>query len=326
MRFHENRVRSSMSEKVEHIILTRFNSVLDHEFTKALDPTWIRERWALFTRYTVPSMLSQSCPDFYWIVEFHPQSPTFLRSLIQTAGWPSHFIASFGERERIAQSLGLCQCESILTSRLDSDDGFHRDAVYRIQSTEHNCDILNFEHGYQCDHVTGCVALTHRDSSPFSTKINRRSRGDDPFDVGGDHGALSSKFSYRDISGGDPLYLQVLHGRNVGNTWYGNPFNSRALSRLILAKCFNVEQSAFPMAQRLVRMTGYEVQRLPRCAKRALVSVRAPRENRNEEKFLMRPCHAKLMQRQRPGESNQEDELDQTRKSLHPLSSVRKSA
>jgi hypothetical protein len=269
-----------MSENVMHIILTRFNSVLDHEFTKALDPSWIKERWVLFTEYTVPSMLGQSCQQFYWVVEFHPQSPAFLKSLVQTAGWPTHFICSFGERERIAQQLRLSQCQVILTSRIDSDDAYHRDAIRRIQSADRKCDILNFEHGFQCDHVTGCVALMHRHSSPFSTKINRNPRGDDPFDVGGDHAFLSKKYSYKDISGGDPMFLQVLHGRNLGNGWYGNPFNNRPLSAMILKKCFNIEQSRFPLSQRLKRMTGYEVQRLPRSVKKAFANHFFSRKSR----------------------------------------------
>lgn len=253
-----------------HIVLTRFNSALDHEFTKALDPAWIRERWPLFTQYTIPSMLAQSCQQFYWIVEFHPQSPSFLKSLIQAARWPSHFIASFGERDRIARELQLSQYEVVLTSRIDSDDAYNRDAVRRIQSAARTCDILNFEHGYQCDHATGCLALMHRHCSPFATKINRPSKGDDPFDTGGNHILLSQKYSYADISDGDPMFLQVLHGKNVDNSWYYNPFNNRTLSAMILTKSFNVEQTRFPVAQRLTRMTGFEVQRLVRSAGRAL--------------------------------------------------------
>lgn len=254
-----------------HIILTTFNSIVDECHTKSLDSSWIKDRWALFTRYTVPSMLGQTCQSFYWIIEFHFQSPPFLKSLVQSAGWPSHFLPSFGERERIAELLRLSLCQLILTSRIDSDDAYHRDAVSRIQSAGRKCDILNFEHGYQCDHVSGCVALMHRDSSAFSTKINLSSRGDDPFDVGGDHGFLSKRYSYTDISGGDPMYLMVLHGKNVGNVWCGHPFNRRTLSAMILKKCFNVEQSRFPVAQRVKRMAWYEVQRLPRAVKRATI-------------------------------------------------------
>jgi hypothetical protein len=261
-----------MSESLTHIILTPFNSYWDSDHTLSLDPSWITDRWDLFTRYTVPSLLAQSCQRFHWVVEFHPKSPPFLKSLVQAAGWPSHFIPSFGERERISQLLRFSDSSVILTTRIDSDDAYHRDAVYRIQNAGLDCDVLNFEHGFQCDHVTGCVALVHRHCSAFSTKVNRSSRGDDPFDVGGDHSFLSKKYSYTDISGGDPMFLQVLHGKNVGNSWYGHPFNNRALSALILTKCFNVEQSQFPLAQRLMRMARFEVQRLPRQAKKAFVS------------------------------------------------------
>ncbi len=278
-----------MPENAIHIILTRFNSVLNKEFTKALDPSWIYDRWALFTRYTVPSMMGQTRQQFYWLVEFHPESPAFLRALVQSAGWPSHFIPSFGERERIAVTLNLSQYPVVLTTRIDSDDSYHRDAVYRIQNAERKWQILNFEHGFQCDHVTGCVALIHRPSSPFSTKVNRRERGDDAFDVGGDHGFLSRRYrdSYTDISGGDPMFLQVLHGRNAGNSWWSNPFNHRTLSATILRKCFSVEQSRFPLTQRAKRMASYEVRRLPRSAKRAVINRFFP--SRTVEAKLLKP-------------------------------------
>lgn len=263
-----------MTYHVRHIILTRFNSVLDKEFTKALDSSWIKERWELFARYTVPSLLGQSCQNFYWVIEFHPESPAFLKLLIQTAGWPSHFIASFGERERVAHQLRLSECDLVLTSRIDSDDAFHKDAVVRIQSANLACDVLNFEHGFQCDHETGCLALMHRHCSPFSTKVNRRSRGDDLFDLGGEHAYLSQKYSYTDISGGDPMFVQVLHGKNIGNGWYGNPFNNRTLSSLLLRRCFNVEQSDFPLAKRMMMALRLEMLRVLKSAKRALLNNR----------------------------------------------------
>lgn len=263
-----------MSESFTHIILTRFNSVLDKEFTMALNATWISERWNLFVKYTVPSMLGQSCQKYYWIIEFHPDSPPFLRELIHKAGWPAHFVPSFGEREKLPGLLRFSDSSVVLTSRIDSDDSYHRDAIHRIQTAGFECDVLNFEHGFQCDHVTGCLALVHRHSSAFSTKINRSSRGDDPFDVGGDHSLLSQKYSYKDISRGDPMFLQVLHGKNVGNSWCGNPFNNRPLSELLLKKCFNVEQTKFPLKERLARIARYEVQRIPRAIKKAYASER----------------------------------------------------
>ena len=71
------------------------------------------------------------------------------------------------------------------------------------------------------------------------------------------------------------MFLQVLHGKNLGNGWYMTMsiFNNRLLSALVLKESsFNVEQSQFHFFQRLKRMTIYEVQHLPRSAKSTFVN------------------------------------------------------
>lgn len=240
---------------LKHIIITRFNSIYSGTFKYALDETWISDRWELFRSHTVPSLIGQTNKNFLWLIECHPESPSLLRRLITASNsdLPANFAFVFDKRECLGMIKPLSNYDVVLCTRLDSDDALHRDAVKRIQESKLDVDILNFETGYQYDLLAGRVAILHRDSSPFSTKVNHIARGDNPFDTGGDHTYLSHRYSYRDICHGDPMWCQVLHPHNLANQWDGNPFLNRYLSKHILDACFSISQSEYARRIRLIQ-------------------------------------------------------------------------
>ena len=81
-------VESVMSEnhnQIQHFILTRFNLLLwnkDKEGGKVRTTKWLEHRFSLFEKYCLPSILSQTCQDFEWIVLFDSMTPEKFMSKI----------------------------------------------------------------------------------------------------------------------------------------------------------------------------------------------------------------------------------------------------
>lgn len=63
---------------IQHFILTRFNLLLwnkDKEGHKVRSKEWLEHRFALFERYCLPSIKSQTCQEFEWIVLIDSTTP-----------------------------------------------------------------------------------------------------------------------------------------------------------------------------------------------------------------------------------------------------------
>jgi len=187
-------------------------------FTIGLDNDWLQYRWDIFTKFTVPSVAAQTYTDFDWVILCHRRSPQWLREQAQTLKLPCGVRLSFDKIDPTLDDLKDPALEVVLTIRIDSDDAWHCCAMARIrecfEADPYSCEILNFEVGYQYDSLKGRLALMRWLSPPFNTRINFPPILD-PLDVGGAHNKLYMKYSYRDISQGDPMLLRVIHGANV---------------------------------------------------------------------------------------------------------------
>src|ERR1700761_2223454 len=130
----------------KHVFLTRFNVRWDEASDGAslgTNPEWLAGRFDLFERYCLPSMLAQSTQDFTWIIFFDHQTPepfaTRARALAQVSpnivpvfckSLPLEFVV-----ETIVEVLPE-QPEWLLTTRLDNDDGLHRDFAATLQARQ----------------------------------------------------------------------------------------------------------------------------------------------------------------------------------------------
>ena len=69
-----------------HFLLTRFNLLLwkkDKEGAPVRTAEWLEHRFALFESYCLPSVASQSCKYFQWIVLFDSKTPEVYRDRIE---------------------------------------------------------------------------------------------------------------------------------------------------------------------------------------------------------------------------------------------------
>ena len=130
--------------KFRHVILTRFNcrfsrNQTDREMYIRSRPGWLESRFELFERYCLPSVRAQSNQNFVWYIYFDSKTP-------------SHFLErarmSFEQQNNIL--IKLCNvytldtlrfdlmidlgdaCDWLLTTRLDNDDGLHKDFVSHL--------------------------------------------------------------------------------------------------------------------------------------------------------------------------------------------------
>ncbi len=78
-------MRLSESLDLQHFILTRFNILLWYKAKdgrKVRTTKWLEHRFLLFEKYCLPSIKSQTCQDFEWIVLFDSKTPDSFKERI----------------------------------------------------------------------------------------------------------------------------------------------------------------------------------------------------------------------------------------------------
>lgn len=118
--------------KFKHYILTRFN-LLDTKtdvYNYLDDPhDWMRHRVVLFEKYTLSSMMKQTCQDFTWLLAFSQKTPPDitrryknLRNIKVIFEYPTEWLRN------------NYSGEWLLTSRLDNDDILLPTFVEKVQN------------------------------------------------------------------------------------------------------------------------------------------------------------------------------------------------
>lgn len=218
-------MRTLVMRRMHHVFLTRFN--LPSEGVESLIRSrgdWLRERVDLFEKYTVPSVLSQTRPEFSWVVYLDPDSPQWLRERMR-AHERSGLILKYQvprSAADVAADIGSIlepQVDHVITSNIDNDDGLARDFVDRLHdavgSTERTG--IYFARGL-IKHGPDLYVHTDR-SNAFAAVAERR---EDMLTCWVDwHNRLGRHMPVK-VVGGGPAWLQVVHERNVSNRVKGH--------------------------------------------------------------------------------------------------------
>ncbi|NLZ04279.1 MAG: hypothetical protein GXY19_03820 [Phycisphaerae bacterium] len=126
-----------MTKLFQHLILTRFNVDLYGSKTKArLEPNaWMEHRLRLFEAFTLPSIAAQSCQDFAWRIMMDSRTPdAHVQTMERLCRTNMKLI--FPVRGANAWLSGVEPgAYDLLTTRIDNDDAFHRDAVAALHET-----------------------------------------------------------------------------------------------------------------------------------------------------------------------------------------------
>lgn len=212
--------------KYRHAIITRFN-VLYRELVhktpkpKGLDASWLAQRFDLFEKYCLPSVLAQTCQEFTWLIYFHSGTPTtFVERARRACAGHDNIRLQFCDiyeheiLERDLKAELIPAPEWLLTTRLDNDDGLRSDFVQRLHDNLRfsGTEAINFANGIV--YAGGRTYLHHDDSNAFLSLL-------EPFPgfktvLFVRHPDMARLAPVRQI-GGEPAWLQVVHDANISN-------------------------------------------------------------------------------------------------------------
>lgn len=126
--------------KFKHFLLTRFNQLdekNDIYNTNENPQDWMRHRINLFERYTLPSIMKQTCKDFTWLLAFSRKTPQNvldryknLRNIQIIYEYPKYFLQRTYKKEWL------------LTTRFDNDDILLPDFVEKVHKHVRNCENI----------------------------------------------------------------------------------------------------------------------------------------------------------------------------------------
>lgn len=230
--------------QIRHYILTRFNLALwrkDKNGHPTRDELWLANRFDLFERYTLPSVMNQSNKDFLWIVLFDSETPEPYRERVKRwadifpnfryvpvraaqARWYPRIWAEYIRRDLQRMSDGAVR---VVTSWLDNDDLIGSDYVATVQRDA--CKMADgvfffYRKGIQYfledryalqivfpnNHFVSRVEDMTGDGSPVRTVYEYGTHYDLPR-------IKSARLLFIDNAGDKPLWAEVVHGRNVDN-------------------------------------------------------------------------------------------------------------
>jgi len=217
---------------MNHFILTRFNVRVAYADPETrLDPAWLHHRFELFDRFCYPSVRNQSNHNFRWLVLFDSDTPhVFKEKIAKYARWnifiPVYMDASNGERRRITQQEIMnhmsCGVQRVVTTRLDNDDALHSRFVQTLQDitssmNEDEVAFINFTRGYIWHDSK--LYLTEQESNPFISMVEKAHDFQTVY-CGVEHARLFTVAPIREVLIA-PLWLQVIHEKNVSNRVQG---------------------------------------------------------------------------------------------------------
>jgi hypothetical protein len=208
-----------------HVILTRFNVrwVEDANAPSiGTDPVWLENRFALFERYCLPSILGQSRQNFTWLIFFDGDMPQPYRDRAAAlASLASRIVPIFCGTlpiELVQESVRKALPQAprwLLTSRLDNDDGLHADFAATVQAAQ------RFEQAEVLNCPTGVIlrdsrAYRRRDPSNAFISLSEPFAGAKTVFSILRHVYASESYPLRQLTDA-PMWLQVIHTSNVSN-------------------------------------------------------------------------------------------------------------
>lgn len=207
--------------RINHVLLTRFN--LPTAGTEGLIRAragWLEDRVALFERYCLPSVASQSVADVTWIIYLDPESPSWLLDRLADPAARGLFRPILREsvsREELISDIEEAvphKSEILLTSNVDNDDALASDFIETLGTlrTDHERVGVYRPLGL----VRGPDGLfLHRDRRNAFCSV--REPWDAPVTAWGTyHNELGTVMPVVELPGA-PAWLQVVHGANVSN-------------------------------------------------------------------------------------------------------------
>ena len=216
--------------KVQQFVLTKFNlRIAERTPSWAFDKNgkqidrdeWLQHRFELFEQYCLPSMAAQTNKDFTWLLYFDSETDQQYIDRIERAKQicPQINVVFLDGPHGVQDTvLGMVDEDTdvLITTRFDNDDAFHEEALEIIRAQ------LDPEVGPLCVNLRYGILLSNgeaqveaRKYNSFASLIEFRKSG--PFRaIRGRHGKIYKLAKVKQV-GGKPLWLRVIHDRNLVN-------------------------------------------------------------------------------------------------------------
>jgi hypothetical protein len=206
----------------KHYVLTRFNDGIYGPNSKLEVPPeeWMEHRLRLFTTFTFPSIVEQTCQDFTWLVLMDRQTPDHYIQEIESFRYPNLKLIYPTETGSKWGQVFEPGDYDLITTRIDNDDAFHREVIEVLQQTyraEHQQRtkpwVIVFPFGLIMD-------LTSQDLWVMEYWLNNS-----PTQVGSLADRTIYRWKHNEIPAeidrcyikDKPYWLQIVHAHNVLN-------------------------------------------------------------------------------------------------------------
>jgi hypothetical protein len=213
-------------DSFEHFVITRYfvrlnEKTNDHDAKLRASSEWLENRLELFKKFCLPSVTAQSIKNFRWLIYLDEDVPVdYMAKMKDLTSMHKNIeiiTCRLFNKELIVSSVKSyldTNTKWVLTTRLDNDDGWHRDFVKILHSQlqfEHR-EFLNFPVGviYYAD----CTYLYRHPSNAF---ISFLERSDNFLTVWcGPHPYLHRIAPIRQLPT-FPAFLQAIHRQTLSN-------------------------------------------------------------------------------------------------------------
>jgi hypothetical protein len=298
---HDQPEMTQMRSGLDHILLTRFNlPSKGHESLVRAQEDWLKNRVGLFERYCLPSVETQTCQRFSWIIYFDPQSPEWLLDRVLGHERKGHFNPFFREEVPLEDLLsdiravvGHQRGTELLTTNLDNDDSLALDFVARVQGAVRVGDPMAI---YIGDGLIRRSDILYRHLDQHNAFCSVRESWDAPVTCWTDWHNLLPERMPAVVLRGNPGWLQVIHGANVSNRVRGrrtHPVHYRALFPGLLDDLPETPTRQIA-GDALLALPGRAVREGGRAATKALVSKIAGKRGLDHVKVMWRSAQRYL--------------------------------
>jgi len=228
---------------VRHFIITRFNlrGIEDTPSSaRMIDEAYLAQRLELFERFCLPTVRSQTEQDFKWLVLFADETPEPVQARVAkyAADWPNlvpvYLPRGTGSVGPLVVRPWLdASPQTLLTTRLDNDDGLARDYVAKVQRHGATGErlVLQFPAGYVWHNDR--IYLDRQLHNAFTTLVEPLAQGNaSEFNTiyKGSHSDIERLGRLVDVDD-EPSWLQVIHGTNLENYVRGSRQRIECLQR-----------------------------------------------------------------------------------------------
>ncbi|WP_242091629.1 glycosyltransferase [Aestuariivivens sediminicola] len=224
-----------MEHFFDHFIITRFNlrqSIWENDKNQIQvnDIVWLEDRYKLFKKFCFPSVQSQFNQNFKWLVFFDSKTPIAFKNMNtllhdEYGNFIPIYVDSFElfgtSLPKIVENYRNKDKSFVVTTRLDNDDCFHKEAVAVIQKhfISKSLTIIELCHGLclQIGHKKKLSLKKNITYGPFISLIENAKKANSFLTVyNREHTQWEGAAYYIPITSGY-YWMQIIHKRNVIN-------------------------------------------------------------------------------------------------------------